>query len=133
MAYTLSWYAANKVLYLSLKGNFSFEELNEINTRMMDVLENSSRKLSLILDVSELMAGYATVDSLRATQKYRDHVNLEAIIGIANNKLNRLITLVAFNLCRAYFIQFDTPDKVQTYMFQKGVAPASQTISPSHI
>jgi hypothetical protein len=121
MAYKLGWYAQDEVIYLGLEGTLSFEELKEINERMLAVLEDSPQKLALMLDVSELTAGYATVETLRMTQKYGDHQKLETIIGIANSKLNRLITLLTFNLCRAYFVQFDSQDKAQTYFSQKGV------------
>ena len=79
-----------------------------------------------MLDVSELLASYTTVDTMRMTQHYRDHYKLDAIIGIANNKLNRLITALVFNLCRAFFVQFDSRDKAQSYMFERGMVTSSR-------
>src|SRR5262245_9611879 len=110
MAYKLTWYAVDEILHLSLKNVITAEEMKEINHHTTEMLDDAGRKLSLIIDVSELTASYATVDSLRMTQRYRDHHKLDAIIVIANNKLNRLITLLAFNLCRAHFMQFDSRD-----------------------
>jgi hypothetical protein len=132
MAFKLTWYAVDEVLHLSLKNVISPEEMREINEQTTEMLEGAGRKLSLIIDVSELIASYATVDSLRMTQRYRDHHKLDAIIVIANNKLNRLITLLAFNLCRAHFMQFDNREKAHTYMSQRGMvrAAASNNSTP---
>ena len=127
MAYKLTWYAVDEVLHLSLKNVISPEEMREINQQTTEMLENAGRKLTLMIDVSELIASYATVDSLRMTQRYRDHHKLDAIIVIANNKLNRLITLLAFNLCRAHFMQFDNRDKAHTYMSQRGMVSIPQS------
>ncbi len=120
MAHKLTWYVNDEVLYLALEGNLPPEEMKEINEQMLAQLETTSRKVTLLLDASALAVGYSTIDSLRLTQKYRDHHRLGTIVGIANNKLNRLITLLAFNLSRANFIQFDSDDKVQAYMSQRG-------------
>jgi hypothetical protein len=133
MAYKLTWYAVDEVLYLSLKNVISPEEMREINAQTTEMLESAGRKLSLMIDVSELIASYATVDSLRMTQRYRDHHKLDAIIVIANNKLNRLITLLAFNLCRAHFMQFDSRDKAHTYMSQRGMLTAARNGNPSQL
>jgi hypothetical protein len=128
MAYKLSWYAVDEVLHLALKKNLSIEEMKEINQQTAALLDSAPQNLTLLLDVSELTAGYATVDYLRSTQRYRDHYKLAAIVVIANNKLNRLITLLAFNLCRAIFIQFDSREKAQTYMSQRGMVTASRIV-----
>jgi hypothetical protein len=126
MTYKLTWYAPDEALYLSLKDNLSFEELKEINEHVTATLESTPGKVTLILDVSELLAGYATVDSMRMTQHYRDHHKLETIIGIANNKLNRLITMLVFNLSRAYYVQFDSRAKARSYMFERGMVTPSR-------
>jgi hypothetical protein len=131
MAYELTWYARDEVLYLGMEGNLSIEELKAINEEMMAILDSTPRKLNLMIEVSALTAGYSTVDSLRSTQKYRDHLKLDSIIGIANNKLNRLITLLAFNLCRADFVQFDSRDKAELYLSEKGIAASSRLTNPT--
>jgi hypothetical protein len=130
MAYKLTWYVVDEVLHLALRKSLSPEEMKEINVHTLDMLDRAGRKLTLLIDVSELTASYATVDSLRMTQRYRDHHKLDAIIVIANHKLNRLITLLAFNLCRAHFIQFDTHERAQIYMSQRGLRTPPQNAKP---
>jgi hypothetical protein len=108
------------VLRLDLQGNPSLEEMRTINQSMMDILNESERNLTLLIDVSGMTAGYTTVNHLRNTQTYRDHPNMDAVVVVANNKLNRLITLLAFNLSRAQFVQFESLEIAQRYMVRKG-------------
>jgi hypothetical protein len=118
--YELTWYAADEVLRLELQDSLSPDRLKLVNQHVVDILNESGRRLALLIDVCHLKAGYATADHLRKTQLYRDHSNLETIIVVANSKLNRLITLLAFNLSRARFVQFDSMEKAQVYMTHRG-------------
>jgi hypothetical protein len=133
MSYKLSWYAQDEALYLSLKDNLTLDELKEINDHVTATLEESPGKVTLILDVSELMAGYTTVDTMRMTQHYRDHHKLETIIGIANNKLNRLITMLVFNLSRAFYVQFDSRDKARTYIAERHIVTPSRIVGSDYL
>jgi hypothetical protein len=118
--YELTWYATGDVLRLDLQKGLSQDELRIINQAIVDILNESTRNITLLIDVSEMTAGYGTVNHLRETQRYPDHPRLDAIIVIANNKLNRLITLLAFNLVRAQYIQFDNLETARRYMVRKG-------------
>ncbi len=116
MTHELKWHALGEVLRLELRDTISLDEMRVINQEIVDILNASERKIILLLDVSSLKAGYATVDSLGATQLYRDHGKLEAIVAVASNKLNRLVTMLAFHLSRARFVQFDNLEQAQPYM-----------------
>ena len=120
MPYELTWYATDEVLRLELQDSLSPDKLKLVNQHVVDILNESGRRLALLIDVCHLKAGYATADHLRKTQLYRDHANLETIIVVADSKLNRLITLLAFNLSRARFVQFDNLEKAQVYMSHRG-------------
>jgi hypothetical protein len=121
VSYELTWYAAEEVLHLNLQSTLSLEEMKLINQRIVDILDESKRKLILLIDVSAFTAGYTTVDYLRDTQKYRDHPNLDVIAVVSNNKLNQLITLLVFSLSHARFIRFDSREKAQLYIAQRGI------------
>jgi hypothetical protein len=92
------------------------------NQHTIALLDKAERNLTLMIDASALTAGYTTADNLRTTQQYRDHPKLEAIVVIANNKLNRLITLLAYCTARARFVQFNSREEAQTFM---GIVPGS--------
>ncbi|HEX3049762.1 MAG TPA: hypothetical protein VHP83_03830 [Aggregatilineaceae bacterium] len=116
MAYELKWYSSGEVLRVDMRDTVSLDELKAVNQEVMNILNASDRRLILLLDVSSLKAGYATVENLGMTQHYRDHGKLEAIIAVANNKLNRLVTMLAFHLSRARFVQFDNLEQAQPYL-----------------
>jgi hypothetical protein len=116
MSYELTWYSAGEVLQLDLQNSLSLDEMRLVNQRTIDMLDGSDQKLILLIDVSALAAAYHTVEQLRITQQYRDHPNLDAIVVVSKGKLNRLVTLLAFNLSRARFVQFNSTEQAQLYI-----------------
>ena len=122
MTYTLSWHIPERVLYLTLDGQPALSELQSINREVMEILDQSESKIHLVLDVLNLRAGYDTSNHLRDTQQYMNHANLEGIFVVAENKLNRLITLMAFCFSRAYFAQFDNFQNAEAYFKRRGIA-----------
>ncbi|MFW5691410.1 MAG: hypothetical protein ACOCXZ_02805 [Chloroflexota bacterium] len=124
MAHTLSWYMAGHVLALALDGQPSLQELRDINEEIIEVLDRSQTNLNIIIDAVNLRAGYQTADQLRSTQHYMNHPRLANVLVISDNKLNRLITLMAFCLSRAHFIQFDTHQKADAFLRRHGAAAA---------
>jgi hypothetical protein len=116
MAYQLAWYSPGEVLRLDLLKRVPLDEMKLINQQLVDMLDTSDQKLLLVIDASMLTADYSTHEHLRATQLYRDHPNLDTIVGVAGNKLNRLIILLTFHLSRARFIQMDNTEQAQQYL-----------------
>lgn len=125
MSYTLTWYAVGEVLHLNLKNNLSLDEMMLINHEIMAILDKTQHSLTLLIDVSDLTVGYATVEQLRNTQLYRDHSKLDVIVTVAGNKLNRLITLLVFSLSRARFVQVESAERAHMYMSHRGFSPSS--------
>lgn len=122
MSYQLEWHSTGEVLGLDLRNKLSMDEMKLINQQTTGILDESDRNLILLIDASSLTAAYTTVDQLRLTQSYRDHPKLDAIIVIANTKLNRLITMLAFHLSRARVIQFDSKEQAEIYIANRGIA-----------
>lgn len=116
MSHELAWHLPGEVLQLSLHNGLSLEEMHKMNQQTLEVLEGVDQKLILLVDVSALAAGYQTADHLRNTQQYRDHPNLDSIVVVASSKLNRLVTLLAFHLSRAHFVQFDNTEQAHSYV-----------------
>lgn len=129
MPYNLTWYAFGEALHLDLSGSLTLADMHLINQRTIDILASSDRKIVLLLDASALVAGYGTADQLRTTQRYTDHPKLDALVVVANSKLNRLITLLAFNLARAPFLQFSSRESAYAYFLRRGFSESSVAIN----
>jgi hypothetical protein len=129
MPFSFMWYTVGEALQLEVSGNLTLAEMQIINQRVTDLLANSERKIVLLIDVSGLVAGYGTADQLRATQRYVDHPKLDALVVVASSKLNRLITLLAFNLSRASFLQYSNRESAYAYLIRRGFSESSVAIS----
>lgn len=116
MAYTLSWHTPDKVLLLVLSDEPSVEELQEINQKVVNLLDGSQSKKSILIDANSLTSGYRTADQLRDTQQYMDHPQLNAALVVSSSKITRLVTLVAFCSTRAHFMQFDSVHVANAYL-----------------
>ena len=128
MPHDLTWYAVGEALQLDISGNLSVAEMHLINQQTIDILAQSEQKLVLLIDASGLTSGYLTADQLRSTQRYKDHPNLDALVIVASSKLNRLITLLAFNLALAPFLQFSSKETAKAYMIRRGFSESSVAI-----
>lgn len=120
MAHSLSWYIPQQILYLSLEGQLTVPEMKLINDEVTAYLENAAARISIVIDASELQVGYQTANSLRDTQQYMNHIQLQQALVVATSKLNRLIALLAFSRSRARFIQFDNFDDAKTHLNHQG-------------
>ena len=120
MGYTLSWYISGQVLYLKLKGQPKVQELKAINQEIVDILDSSQEKMSIVIDVNELRVSYTSTDQLRATQTYMDREQLVLALIVTDNKLNRLITLMAFSTTRTKFIQCKNLQEVEIHLKNRG-------------
>jgi hypothetical protein len=125
----LSWYSVREALCLELENVLSIDEMEVMSRQINDLLNKSDQKLMLMIDVSKLTVGYHTVNHLRQTQRYMDHPNLQTLVLMADNKLNRLTGLLVFNLARARLVQFDSREKSRDFMTTNGVMEANAAIS----
>lgn len=122
MPYTLGWYKPEQVLTLMLDGQLSLQELEAINQEVTDALESHETKLSILIDMTNMQTGYHTAEMLRSTQKYMDDPRLDSAFIVAENKLNRLITLMAFCTARATFIQFNSMEMAEHMLSRRDFA-----------
>lgn len=129
MPFTFTWYAVGEALQLDLSGSLTLDEMQRISQRVIELLDECQQKVVLMIDASEMVAGYTTADQLRATQRYVDHPKLDALVVVASSKLNRLITLLAFNLVRPPFLQFSNRESAYAYLIRRGFSESSVAIS----
>lgn len=120
MAYELKWNVFGQVIDLALYNHLSLNEMKAINQEVLGFLAEAHQKVVLVIDVSELNTGYYTVDHLRTTQQYMHHHSIDTILLVAMTKLNRLISLLAFNPSPLPLLQFEEPENAQQYLVERG-------------
>ncbi len=120
MTQTASWFIAEQVLYLPLEGQPTLEELEMFNKTVTDMLNTRRTKVSILIDATHLQASYQTAEYLRHTQKYMNHPQLDSAFVVADNKLNRLVTLMAFGVSRTQFVQFDSMSRAKNSLQRRG-------------
>lgn len=128
MSYELNWYSIGRVLHLNLINGLSLDEMETINQQVTDTIEKANQKIVVLIDVSALNTGYSTVDQLRNTQRYMNHRKLDAIVVVANNKLNRLISLLVFSLARTPIFQFENAEAANQHLARRGYLVASSSL-----
>jgi hypothetical protein len=106
MAYDLSWHVPNRVLFLSISGDYTLEDASEVNRLVTRELDQSNAQLSILIDVRKMSRPVNFVN-IRATQTFMDHRKLQHIYVAASDRLVKLSMIVIFNLGKAYLHMFD--------------------------
>jgi hypothetical protein len=130
MAYEIKWNVAGQVVALTLCNHVSLDEMKMINGQVLGMIEQADRKIAILIDMSGLNTGYYTVEHLQATQQYMHHRGVDSIVVVADNKLNRLISLLVFGLARPPVMQFDNVGAAQRQLVDRGF-PVSPTAMQS--
>lgn len=126
MTHTLSWQIPGQVLYLAMENELLVQELQDLNTEVLEQLKTTQNKINIVMNVSKMKPGYRTSDHLRDTQRYMDNQQIDHVLVVADNKLNRLTMLLAFSLSRAHFMMFDDLQKTTDYLNRRGLGSARQ-------
>jgi hypothetical protein len=127
MTQTLSWYIPEQVLTLVLDGQPTTQELETVNQEIIDILDASPNKISIVIDVNNLNVTYQTTEKLKTTQTYMNHLQLSLALIITANKLNRLITLMAFSTARTKIVQCANIQCADTNLIQRGFMQEPET------
>ena len=125
MAYELKWNVSGQVIDLVLYNHLSVDEMKAINQDILALLEHANQKVALVIDSSELSTGYNTVDHLRTTQQYMHRQDIDSSLLVANSKLNRLISLLAFNPSRVPLFQFEQPINAHQHLVERAFFESS--------
>lgn len=123
MPYILDWYKTHQVIYLEFNGNLTVDELQRVNHEIIHVLDASKDKMYIVINTTNFHVGYQSTHHLRETQKYMNHPALDSAFMVSDDKLTRLITLIAFSLSRAKFFQFDTMAVAEKMLHRFGLYP----------
>ncbi len=116
-SYQLTWYVPDKVLLLSIYGNYPVEDASEANQHNTEVLTQSQSPLFLLIDARQMNRPY-NFDRIRSTQTYMHHPQLRRIYVAASDQVIRLAMVVIFNLSRASLHLYNDLEKA-TIMVRK--------------
>ena len=120
MAYEINLNADGQIADIVLYNYVSLDELRTINQHVMQTIDQTPGKIAVLIDVSRMNTGYYTVEHLRATQQYMYNQQVDAIVVVANNKLNRLIGMLGFNFTDLPFFQFDDSSQAYRHLEARG-------------
>jgi hypothetical protein len=98
--YKLDWYIPSKTLLLSLSGNYTLEDAQEVNQLISLRLDQSQSPVSILIDAAH-MNRPLNFSNIRSTQTYMHHKQLGRIYVATEDRLVRLALIVIFNWSRA--------------------------------
>lgn len=110
MPYQLSWHLPDQVLALSLSGEYTLPEAEEVNDFVGRELKRVKRPITLLIDATHMERPH-NFQELRAAQTYMYHRYLDHIMVASNDKVIKLAMMIIFNMSRAYFTVFDSLDQ----------------------
>lgn len=116
MYYEITWDTPGKVLGLKLIDAVPFEAFIEINSQINERLQECNQRIILIVDASDAKVAPYGIEKIKATQVYLQNQQIERLVVISDNKLNRLAMLLLFNLCRPKLQFCDSVEQAQRYI-----------------
>lgn len=117
MGYHLTWHIPDKVLSLTLTGDYTSEEANEVNRLVTAELDHNPDTLIMLINATRMQRPH-NFASIRSAQTFMDHPRLKHIYAISDDRLVKLALMVIFNLARAPLNMFDDL-KVAQFMLQR--------------
>jgi hypothetical protein len=115
MAYELSWYAPDKVLLLTLSGDYTLQDASQVDEQIVEALDQSPAPLLLVIDARNMMRPH-NFQELRGAQSYMHHDNLRRIVSVADDRIVMLAMIAIFNLGRAALMMFNDFHKANTFL-----------------
>ncbi len=106
-SFTVSWYVEDRIILLSIIGDYSAADAKAANHEISDILDNTDRPLLLLIDASRMDRPF-NFQRIRALQTFMNHQRLKHIFVVADDKLVTLAMMVIFNMGRAYLHMYST-------------------------
>ncbi len=119
----ISWYVHQHAIYMTLSPAMSVENFRVADRRVTEMLQSVPMQAALIIDASDMEARLLDWTSVRMTQTYGDHPNLQAIFVILpeSNRVVRLMMLIMFNLARAPLHMVSSLREVDSWLQRYGI------------
>ncbi len=116
MSYEMDWNPQGKVLQVKMTGTLSMQEFIEIDKQINNYLQASDERIALVVDASDANFSPYSIERVKPTQKYLNSYQISQLVVVSNKKLNRLATLLLFNLCRPKLQFCNDTDQAQRYI-----------------
>lgn len=110
MSYDVTWHIPDKVLLLTLSGDYTVGEAKAVNRLILDELNRSQTTPCILIDAMEIKRPHNFSD-IRSAQTFMDHRRLKYIYVATNDNLVKLAMMVIFSLSRAYLFICEDVDK----------------------
>ncbi len=120
MAYSVAWDIPGKVLYLKVLEEVSRQEFLEIDNKIKVCLGKYDTEILLVVDASQAKIAPYGIEQIKASQTYLQSRQIKQLLVISNNKLNRLVLLLLFNLCRPKLQFCDNFNQAQRFIEMSG-------------
>lgn len=116
MTYTLNWHIPNKVLLLTLSGDYTVADAQEVDQAILTELRRHTA-LTLLIDAQDMERPY-NFRHIRNSQTYMKNAELHHICAVTDDRLIQLSLMVIFDLGRATFHVFDKIEKTSPIIQQ---------------
>ncbi len=103
MAYELSWYHEQRVIYVRIWGDLTLDELRHYNTEVYDKLDHGVSPVHLILDVTDMKQFPPSLTALKSTAHYLSHPNLGRNVMIGGPMLAQSFARITAQLLKLDF------------------------------
>ena len=128
MAHEITWNTPRRVLQLKLSNNLSLEEFIEIDRQITERLQECDERIALIVDASDATFSPYSIERVKPTQKYLNSYQIVQLIVVGDKKLNRLVMMLLFNLCRPRLQFCDNFDQAKRYISMTNVQTGCSTV-----
>ncbi|MGQ9909253.1 MAG: hypothetical protein ACUVS2_10510 [Candidatus Flexifilum sp.] len=115
-SYGIGWDRPGKLLRLQMTGDLSVEAFVDIDRQITTHLRAQDEQLILLVDASAASISPYSIEQIRTTQTYLQSPQIERLVVISNNKLNRLTMLLLFNLCRPPLQFYESFEQAQRFL-----------------
>jgi hypothetical protein len=116
MPYEMAWDTPGKVLRLKMFDAMTLEIFIEIDWQINERLQECNERIVLIVDASSAKVAPYGIERIKSSQTYLQNHQIERLVVISDNKLNRLAMLLLFNLSRPKLQFCDSFDQAQRYI-----------------
>lgn len=129
MTYALSWYTADEVLLVELCDSVRNTDYVGLAAEVDAILQASPDQLDVIFDLRKMEVTYETQNELKALQDIVQHTNIYWVYFISDNKLKRLVVLLAFGLLgQINLTQYQTFESLVTVLERRGFMEAHEVL-----
>lgn len=117
----VSWLVPDHVLKITLPKQTTTELLAKITAEVDNILDRQTEKVIMYIEANDLNVTYTSADVLRTMLPITANEHLDCMVTMSNNKLTRLILLMAFSVASVPVMRFEEQQQVNDYLLNRGL------------